>query len=246
MMHKTFKDPQVGGPYEPPGACGKHMKLVFYSGGATPANARLHTALAGLVGPRKSMSITYIPFASAGAQPFYQRFKRRYGPYGFTDFHYLAVDKPFTQDELKRALESDAIYLAGGNTFYFLHHLRRCGLLRQFRSYAAQGGVLAGLSAGAHILTPNIGLAGYPSDGADRNTVKLQNHGALDLVPFEFFPHYLPRKKLDEALTSYSQKLKHPIIAAGDGGGVIVEGTRMTFVGRAELFLAGAHARLSV
>lgn len=222
------------------------MKLVLYSGGATSANRKLHAQLGVLAGGRKRMSMTYVPFCARGSQPFFERFRRRYEPFGFTDFRSFPVDKPFSKAECRAALSSDALYLAGGNTFYFLHHLRKAGLLNAFRRYAASGGVLAGLSAGAHILTPHAGLAGYPDFDADPNDIGLRNLSALGLVPFEFFPHYRGQMAaLRTALVRYSRTVKRAVVAAADGGGVVVDGSRMTFVGRVEIFLAGAHGPLS-
>jgi dipeptidase E len=75
--------------------------------------------------------------------------------------------------------------------------------------------------------------------------VGLKNLKGLGLVPFEFFPHYQDRVKLRAALSRYSRRSPLPIVAAGDGGGVVLEGELMTVVGRAELFLGGMQAQLS-
>lgn len=222
------------------------MNFVLYSGGATAQNRHLHAALADLVGPKKRKVMTYVPFCADGALPFYKRFVRRYKPFGFSQIHFFPIDEGFSDEGLERALSGDAIYLAGGNTFYFLHQLRRRGLVTKLRDYAASGGVIAGLSAGAHILTPNIGLAGYPPFDADRNDVRISDLRALGLVPFEFFPHYSGKPTIRAALAKYSRFNKSPIVAAGDGGGAVIEADKMTFIGRVELFLGGAHGRLSV
>ena len=85
-------------------------------------------------------------------------------------------------------LASDVIYLSGGNTYYFLHHLRRSGPIPVLREFVARGGVLAGLSAGAILMTPHIGLAGYPSFDRDENDVGLRNEASLALVDFALPP----------------------------------------------------------
>ena len=66
------------------------------------------------------------------------------------------MDVSFTRNDLHKALGSDVIYLAGGNTFYFLRNLRKSGLIPQLKKFVEQGGVLVGLSASAIIFTPNI------------------------------------------------------------------------------------------
>ncbi len=221
------------------------MKLVFYSGGQSSKNKKLHECLADLVNRKKGKSLTYIPFCSDGAASFYQRAIRRYRPYGFSRFHYLAVDEPFSPNDLKRALDSDAIYLAGGNTYYFLKHLRKAGLISKLRNYARGGGVLAGLSAGGLILTPNIELAGYPAWNADENEVELNDLLALGLVKFEFFPHFDRSPRLRRALLRYSRKSPNPILTAHDGGGIIVNGKFTTLLGSVNMIADGEIHRIS-
>ncbi len=215
------------------------MKIIMYSGGQARSNHRLHQALSDLVGRKKKKSLAYIPFCADGAQSFYLRAIRRYQPFGFKEFRFLAADEPFSKDALKRVFDSDAIYLAGGNTFYFLKHLRKSGLLPRLKRYAKQGGVLAGLSAGAIMMTPTIGLAGYPKSDADENEVGLKDLRALGLVEFEFFPHFEDTRGLREMLRRYSLRSRHPILAARDGGGVQVRGEELTLFGKVAMWSRG-------
>lgn len=194
-----------------------------------------------MVGRGRHKSLTYIPFCADGARSFYLRAIRRYKPFGFSRFGMLAADEPFTREDLKRTFDSDAIYLAGGNTFYFLKHLRAAGLLPRLRKYVRDGGVLAGLSAGAILMTPTIGLAGYPPEDADENDVKLRDLSALGLVDFEFFPHFEDTRRLRELLRRYSIKSRFPVLAARDGGGIQVQGGELTVFGRLALW-SGGHA----
>ena len=97
------------------------MKLVFYSGGQSRSNHRLHEAVVGLarIGkPRsKRLQMTYIPFCSDASSVFFHRAMRRYRGHGVERFFCFHVDEPHSRDEIEIALESDIIYLAGGNTF---------------------------------------------------------------------------------------------------------------------------------
>ena len=131
------------------------------------------------------------------------------------------------------------IYLAGGNTFYFLKHLRKSGLIPQLKQFVEGGGVLAGLSAGAIILTPNIGTAGPPLPEPDDNDVKLKNLRSLGLVRFEFYPHYISTPKTNQAIIQYSRTTKNPIFACPDGSGITINGKRMTFIGKVIMFSWG-------
>src|SRR5690606_38126284 len=145
-----------------------------------------------LCGRKKKRELTYIPFCEEDSAPFFARAVRRYSSYGINEFQCLPVDRPVGHRELASALRSDVIYLAGGNTFYFLDSLRKSGMIRHLRKVAREGGVLAGLSAGALILTPNIRLAQVPRFDADENEVGLRDLTGLGLTPFEFSPHYSP------------------------------------------------------
>jgi dipeptidase E len=153
----------------------------------------------------------------------------------------LAHDPGARKRATAKLLASDIIYLAGGNTFHFLLHLRRSGLLAVLRRFAARGGVLAGLSAGAVLLTPHIGLAGYPPFDRDENECGLpeSRYRSLALVQFEFFPHYCNSRRYREALLTYSEWGEGPVYACRDGSGIVVEGDCFTAHGDVWLFDAG-------
>jgi len=226
-------------------------RLVFYSGGQERRNAAIHERLLelalGRAGGRRGPGVhmTYVPYTHEGAGPYFARFERRYRPFGGTRFACLAPDDPQLADDAsarRRAtrtlLASDVVYLAGGNTFHFLHHLRRSGLLDALARFAEKGGVLAGLSAGGLLMTPDIGLAGYPDFDRDENETGLSGRGirALGLVPFEFFPHYRHSARYREALGAWSERTGRPIYACRDGSGLVIEGDRFTVHGDVWLF----------
>jgi dipeptidase E len=234
-------------------------RVVLYSGGQDRRNALIHEslldlALRGPAGQRTGgVRMTYVPYTTQGAPPYFARFQRRYRAFGGTHFRCVPADLPeLATDERarKRAaaqlLASDVIYLAGGNTFYFLAHLRRSGLLGVLRRFAARGGVVAGLSAGAHLLTPHIQLAGFPPFDRDDNEVGLarRSFGALDIVGFEFFPHYRHSRRYREALNAYSKRSRLPVYACRDGSGVVVEGDRFTAHGDVWLFDNGFERKI--
>jgi dipeptidase E len=197
--------------------------------------------------------MTYVPSAAEGARPFFRRFERRYRAFGGTDFRCVPVDLPALATDARarrqaarEILDSDVVYLAGGNTFYFLFHLRRSGLLAVLRRFARRGGVVAGLSAGAHLLTPHIALAGHPPFDRDENDVGLprRHFGAIGIVSFEFFPHYRHSTRYRAALAAYSRHSGRALYACRDGSGVVVEGDRFTAHGDVWLFERGIQHRI--
>lgn len=218
-------------------------RLVLYSGGTDPGNKLLHKALANLAGKR-ARSMTYVPFSHENGLFFFNRIKKRYKQFGFRKFRYFPVDSDFLNKEMNEALKSDVIYLAGGNTYYFLKHLRESDFLKRLTTYAKTGGVIAGLSAGAIILTPNIKLAGYPPHVGDENEVRLKNLKSLKLVNFEFLPHYTNSPKTNHAMLNYSRRTQNAILACPDGSGVVVNKGIIELYGLVYIFYQGKKLRL--
>jgi dipeptidase E len=219
------------------------MKLVLYSGGDNEENEGLDLELFKLIDGADPL-FTFIPSSFEDADHYYEEFVHHYGDYGVRRFSKFYVDRPFDLSDAHKILESDLIYLSGGNTFYFLKHLKRSGMLKLLRDYTLQGGVLAGQSAGSIIMTPDISTASYPDFDMDENEVGIKNFKSMGLVEFQFFPHYLNTRRYIHELNLQSKRSNHPIFACPDGSGVIVEDQKTTFVGDAWGFLRGRKFKL--
>jgi dipeptidase E len=225
----------------------KKPTLVMYSGGQHRGNERLHRALVHLAsqvseGP---LRFTYLPFCADGSTTYFMRSARRYGRFGVDEFCSLAADQKPTRAQIKMALRAHIVYLAGGNTFYFLKALRKSGLLAMLRDYAESGGIIAGLSAGAHILTPHIRLAGVKGLDPDPNEVRLKDLRALGLAPFEILPHFDGRSRTIGILRRYSCESDYPVYACPDGAGVVVRDGEARTMGRGiRLFSGGIEIGL--
>jgi dipeptidase E len=232
----------------------RRLRLVLYSGGQQKRNALIHESLLELAlrgparRPGRRVRMTYVPYTHEGAGAYFRQFERRYRKFGGTHFQCLPVDAPGQIDDpavrrkaIKQLLDSDIVYLAGGNTYHFLAHLRGSGFLKALGQFAWRGGVVAGLSAGAHLLTPHIRLAGYPDFDCDSNDIGLgpRSLSALDLVNFEFFPHYRHSSRYRLALQRYSRFSNRPLYACRDGSGIVIEGDCFTAHGDVWLFDEG-------
>ncbi len=214
------------------------MRLVFYSGGDEEENLALDLVLFELSG-NQDPKITYIPCCSLDGDLEFSDFVSHYRKLGFSRFQYCPIDIPQSNTFLKEALESDIIYLSGGNTYYFLKHLKKSKFFYSLREYVKKGGILTGLSAGGILMTPNIQTASYPRFDRDENEDNLINLKALNLVDFEFFPHYRNSKRYDDELKKESTYSSRSVYAVPDGSGVIVDGNNIHFVGRAYEFYQG-------
>ena len=100
--------------------------------------------------------ITYIPAASDTTGKYFKKFKRWFGYYGYKNFIYCDLDKEFDEARIPEVENSDAIYLSGGNTFYFLNSIKKRGFINLFKRFAQSGKLVIGLSAGAYIITSTI------------------------------------------------------------------------------------------
>jgi dipeptidase E len=222
------------------------MKIVLYSGGQSRSNHKLHEAVVKLAKKgRKSrtLQMTYIPFCSDGASVFYERAIRRFRGHGIERFFCLPVDNNPTVAEMEVALSSDVIYLAGGNTFYFLKYLKETGMFERVKEFAENGGVMAGLSAGGLIMSPTVKLAADEGLGPDENDVGLLNFDGMDLFPVEFSPHFEPTPKQVKAHIAYSLNTEHPVFASSDGGGIIIDGDTYSVCGNSAMFFRGIQVK---
>lgn len=211
-------------------------KLALYSDQIIPANAAVDARLLALMAARGvGRRIGYIPSGPEPDRHFY---------IGRRDYYArLGLDLALFHDPLVDAVDRealfscDAIHLSGGHTGGFLRRLRKAGLIGPLRDWARAGGVLLGTSAGALLMTPTIATDALFSGGRPED---VDDGAALDLVPFEFFPHldadadYLP------ALLRYSRTTPRPIFACRDGDGVVVNGARIACIG-ASMWIAGGE-----
>lgn len=219
------------------------MKLIFY-GGDHDYNYDIDVAMMSLV-ENLNPTITYIPSCSHDCHADFEDFVAQFEKYHLMNFIYLPVDVPIDKPILEEALKSDIIHLSGGNTYYFLHHLKKNGMFKHLKDFVKRGGILSGLSAGAILMTPNINTAGFPDFDKDENYDGLRDLRALGLVNFEIFPHYRNSARYDKELRAYSKKANHPVYAIPDGRGIVVNGRNLTFLGRSWAFHSGQKFEIS-
>lgn len=220
------------------------MKIVLYSGGSEEDNRFLNQRALELTGV-KSPKLTLIPSSSYDAEDDFRFFVQEFSKLGVQKFMHFCVDIPYTKTVLKEALKSDLIFLGGGNTFYFLKHLKKAGMFAHFSKFLKRGGVLCGLSAGAIVLTPHVHTATFPHFDRDENPWDMKNLSAMRVVNFEFFPHYKNSKRYDAELLHHSKKSKIPLYACSDGGGIIVENEQISFCGKSHQFFQGKKLTIS-
>jgi dipeptidase E len=219
------------------------MKLVLYSGGDNIINESIDNELLKLL-PSKDVKFCFIPSKSDGSEEYFQDVIKYYSKYGLSKFSSFFADVPNPKDKIKKLLNNDIIYLSGGNTYYFLYYLKKYNLLNVLIEFVKKGGIIIGVSAGSIIQTPNIQTSGIPYFDCDENIVGLTDFTALNLVNFEFYPHYVFDLQTDEELLKYSENNGNEIYACSDGSGIVINGKELKFVGKIYKFFQGMKSNI--
>ena len=146
-------------------------------------------------------------------------------------------------EDVERLFSSNAIHLSGGHTGHFLQRLRNANVFERLRSWALDDGILIGTSAGAILMTPTIAVDAFflgqqPSDITDGE--------ALDLVPFEYFPHLNEDESFLPKLLRYSETITHRIVACRDGEGLIVHSDGVEIFGKPLMIFQGSADVISL
>lgn len=208
-------------------------KLVFYSDQVIPENRKVDLALLDLIG-KESPKIAYIPAKTTPkfSRKYFNEKVAYYKQYGIINLVYFDLGQEYDKKKIEELLACDAIHLSGGNTYYFLHFIKRRNFIPILKNFVKKGGVLVGVSAGGIIITPNIRTTTlYSEDKDDENVVGLRDFTSLGLVDFEFFPHLNQKARYLKELKTHSETSSSIIYACNDGDGIVIEDDKMRFVG---------------
>lgn len=204
------------------------LNLAFYCDQTSPDDDAIDRCLLDMLAARGGGNrIAYLPSGPEPERRFFRERAEHYARLGLDLAIFHDVDVPQTPAAIDALFACDVIHLTGGQTRPFLARLKRSGMLDPLRDWALAGGILVGTSAGAIILTPTIALDALFSGG---DPDAMPDAAALNLVPFEFMPHYDEASHLADLLR-YSRSTTNPIIACRDGEGVVLTGGRVDCFG---------------
>ncbi len=210
------------------------MNLAFYSDAKPDQNKSFDIEVVKLM-PNKEARWAFIPSQTDSDRKYYRRFIDYYSSLEYRNFEYLDFDLEFEQNNLARLNEFDAVYLSGGNTFYFLSRIKQTGADSALRDFAKlPGKVLVGVSAGAMIMTPTIMNTviqhQIKGDFEELNKCGLTDYSGLALVNFEFVPHFTVESK-GEMIKKYVPQTNNKVYGCPDGSGIIVSGINAHLIG---------------
>ncbi len=143
-----------------------------------------------------------------------QKTKEQILSFGCKDVCFLDIEGKTNLD-----IQSDIVYVCGGNTFALLKYAKESGLLEQIQKLFDRGGLYMGSSAGSLILSPDIESAAEINP--DKNKVGISDLSAFSIVDFAFVPHY--RESMDGKIKSFKQRTKKKVCAFVDGSGIYIK-----------------------
>ncbi len=210
------------------------QSLVFNSNDEVESNAALTRRVIQVIGTGKPR-MGYVASSPDPGRVFFERKRAYYENLGIDLCAYLDSDTHDLKAALSALAGCDAIHLSGGNTFSFLSWLRARGVLPALRDYGRTGGPLVGVSAGAILLTSSVSSAKLCGDAPPSGPLDLR---AMELVDFQFWPHYTPGAENDHGAGPFL--CSAPLVyACPDGAGLIARDGNVEAFGDVRIFQYG-------
>ncbi|MEI6834847.1 MAG: Type 1 glutamine amidotransferase-like domain-containing protein [bacterium] len=179
-----------------------------------------------------SCRVGYIPSESDLKRRYFDKICERYEDIGITDVIYFDLGQEFSKENIPDLMSCDVIHLSGGDPEKFLNLVRQRSFTEHLKTFLKKGGFLAGISAGAMILTPSLGLLDVDS----KKNPTAKPRPALSMVNFEFYPHFKEDDVTKRALASYARARQTRVYACDDDGGLVVHQGQVTTIGRVTCF----------
>jgi len=202
-------------------------RLVLHSDQIIPESDKVEREWLATLG-KTHPTIGYIPSSNDPDRLFFRARQAYYARYGAEVAIYFELDLAYMPERLAALLACDAIHLSGGNTFYFLHWLRQRAMLGALRRYVSKGGLLIGVSAGAILMTANIGISALYGDTPLEGD---SDWSGLGLVDFAFLPHIDSLSGGMKAVQEIARRLQVTVYACRDGDGLIVQEHQIRCIG---------------
>jgi dipeptidase E len=218
--------------------------MVYFSGDPCAKDCQVTAELKELL-PAKLGECFFIPADNHDVEGDYLQAQSWLTELGFRRVELVLSDRPVSQRGLRGIAKAAMVFMGGGNTFFLMKHLNSSGLSSVLPEVHHRGGVLGGQSAGAIVMTPTIHTAGFPHFDRDDNIVGLKKMSGMNLVNFEFFPHFVNRPRYSRSLRRYSRVRQVLVYGCDDNAGIVVHDNRAIFVGNVWGFWGGLRVKLN-
>ena len=118
-------------------------------------------------------------------------------------------------------IDTDVIYVCGGNTFRLLKYAKEVNFGEQIKRLFNTGGLYFGSSAGSIILSPDIYSAVDISP--DKNIVNLTDFSAFNFIDFHIVPHYT--EDFLDSVVEFEKAHDALVVKLRDGEAVYINGS---------------------
>jgi dipeptidase E len=177
--------------------------------------------------------VAFVPFALKDRDAYTGKVRERLGRMGFN------VSPVRTASDL----DSEAIFVGGGNTWRLLKTLQEMNMLEEIRRRVSAGTLYIGSSAGSNIAAPTIKTTN------DMPIVEPKSFEALALVTYQLNPHYLDAdpatthmgETREQRILEFHEENTTPVVGLREGTMVRVQDGKSTLLGMkpARVFLRG-------
>lgn len=186
----------------------------------------------------KDAKIGYVASVIEPSRKHFRKTEEFYKNLGISSILYFDLEEEYKEENEDWLYNCDVIHLSSGNTYTFLKNLKRRNMLEKLREYSNKGGILVGVSAGAHILSKTISCAQF----GDENLVNLTNLNALGLVKFQIIPHWNKKKKRLQDIKIYSKNHGILVYTLEDGQGIIIDNNNICYFGNIGCIKEGRYS----
>ena len=203
-------------------------KLFFYSDQVleSPQNRRLDDVLFEDKNPRE-INIVYIPSTEDKEKQYFHLKKQYYQMYGVENVMFFDLYSEFDPSNIVELVSCDMIHLSAGDPIAFRKALKERNIDKVIKDYYTNGGTIVGVSGGAVQLSKSTRLF-HLFIGSNQDS----DIAALQLVDFEFLPHYNRwDNEFKAKVKDYVQSTGTIVYAGNDGDGIIVENGEIRLIG---------------
>jgi dipeptidase E len=210
-------------------------KLFFYSDQVVESsgNRRLdEKLLAGM--NTENVKVGYIPCTEDKEKNFFRTKTDYYQSYGIQDILFFDLYSEFNPLLIEDLLNCDIIHLSAGNPIEFRKAIKQRNMEKVLFDYFNNGGTIVGVSGGAVQLGRTTTLFQLFIGDKDENLE------ALQLVDFEFSPHYNRwNEDYKRDVLDYVKTTGTTVYAGNDGDGIIVDNDKIEMIG--DIFVISEH-----
>jgi dipeptidase E len=198
-------------------------KIILHSDQSVALTAGRDQELIRSLSGKRSPRIGYIPSTPDRRRKYFAEKDAYYQKIGFSGLQYFDPAEGASEEEISSFFSLDVIHLAGGEVVPFMNSLRNSGCDARLKAFAARGGLLLGLSAGAMLLGKTFASASlFGEKGV---------FDGMGFFDFEVVPHVSENFPRLDILRDFAKRQKKTVYALNDGDVVVISGAKIRTYG---------------